>query len=491
MSASAAFSRAGVSRPKAEILSVDRGNLSAAIDRLLQTHLVEAGGVAGVRETAESPWLSSSAGLGIAAALRRLHPADARLRELALRLADFTLRGQLPSGMFFESYNIETATWGGVRGTRNRTLLSVARSARIAELLLHFAAQLEAEGRPAVRYALAAQRMVDFFLDEKARLFMPGALHEPDQREPVPEDTPQGGLELFFPMALLWQRTGRDRYKKALNLLARRFSEAPWDPYHPPGSRPGRGPDSAAALTAVRQFVEMRKLGYKVAEPPVSTAAEARARGAETARLFSSVLIPWIRLDGAPAPSLEESTETEAGEPTERVAAGPAVPAPTVDTRGCLADSHARHRSLYAGYETAYLLLRLRELLSDPGWEGLLLDLARLCLEGAARAPLGVAWIQHSTWDTNGNAQGARGRLGPMDSRRLAGEVGWALRVMDELPSLSGAVKRPRAARKTTARAPGTRQPSTRTPSARTASAPGGRKKTSNRDTSTRPKRLG
>lgn len=392
--------------------SVDRGFLGGALQAALSTHLCQAPGVVGMRELPGSPWLSAGAGLGLAVAMRKLFPLDARLQELALRLADFSLKGQISSGFFYESFNLAAGKWRGVRGQADQTLLSVGQSSRIAELLLLLAEDLARDGLPHEKYFLAGLRFVEFFLDEKAKLSMPGSLHAPGQRTPVQGPAPcLGGLELFFPMARLYLKTGKDRFRKALDLLVKRFSAVQWDAFQPPGSREGRGPDAAGAILAARLFVGMRELGYKPAEPPVSGAGAARSRAAESVRLFSSLLLPWIRVHPRAGNGL-----LEAG------------------CSGCLVDSFARQRIIFAGNESALLLLKLRELTPDSGLKSLLRGLARLCLEGAKKAPPGTAWFQHTRWDLEGKPDAARGRHGPVDSRRLSSEVLAGLQVAAEFP---------------------------------------------------------
>jgi hypothetical protein len=365
--------------------------------------------VVGVREVPGSPWLASSAGLGLAVALRRLFTRDDRLLELALRLADFSLKGQAPSGFFYQSYHLEAGEWRGVRGEAARTLLSVGQSSRIAELLLFLAADLARDNLPHEKYFLAGLRFAEFFLDGKGRLGVPGSLYPPGSRTPA--STPAGtlgGLELFFPLARVYEWTGRDKYKKALDVLVKRFSAMPWGSFQPPCSRDGRGPDSTGALVAARLYVEMRALGYK---PPVSTAAAAKARAAESARLFASLLVPWIRVH-TDAPGAEAETAS----------------------LGCLADSFARQRLLYAGNETALLLLKLARLVSDTGTSSLLKSLARLSCGSGRAVPVGIAFFQHTRWDEKGKPEEGRGRRGPVDSRRCAAEVLAGLRIAEEFP---------------------------------------------------------
>ena len=421
--------------------AVDAGALADALQGTLASHLHQAGGVAGLKELPDSPWISASAGLGCALALLKLFPGDARLGELALRFADFALKGQAPWGFFHESFHIPTARWRGVRGQERRSYLSVGQSARVAELLLALSDVLANAGRPHEKYFLAGLRFVDFLLDGKGRLSPPAGLHVPSSSAVDPGAVPGlPGLEVFFPVSLVFARTGHDRYRKALDVLVRRFSGLPWDPFQPPSSREGRGPDSAGALVAARLFVEMRALGYKPAEPPVTGVAAARARAAESARLFASLLVPWIRVRAEPT-------------------GGDALPPQS----GYLLDSFVRQRLLCAGHETALLLLRLGALTPVESEKNLLTTLARDCLASARCNPIGTAYIEHTRWDAAGmtgtgqgrgspgkgsqgkrgaardSARSAAGRIGPVDSRRFATELLAGLRLVEEFPSVGSA----------------------------------------------------
>ncbi|HTZ53137.1 MAG TPA: hypothetical protein VMF68_15820, partial [Spirochaetia bacterium] len=393
-----------------------------ALRHVLDRHLVQASAVAGLRELPDSPWISASAGLGFALALRTLLPDDPKMIELGLRLADFALKGQVPWGLFYESYHLPSGSWRGVRGITDRTVLSVGQSARIAELLLALADDLAAGGQPNEKYFLAGLRLVDYFLDDKGKLVQPGGLHLPSAG-PAPAESNPGlaGMELFFPLARVLARTGRDRYKKAMDQLVRRFSALPWDPFQPPSSREHRGSDSAAALLAARLFLHMRGLGYKPTEPPVTGAAAARAKAAESVRLFSSLLVPWIRV--------------QAGSHS-----------------GYLLDSFERQRLLCAGNQAALLLRGLAAVTSDTVEKKLLVALARDCARHRGNIPLGASFIQHTRWDAAGEMpagkKGGRApdakkrpvrranpyRVGPVDSRRVATEVLAAIELEREFP---------------------------------------------------------
>jgi hypothetical protein len=397
---------------------VDTGALADALQGTLNRHLHQDGGVAGLRELPDSPWISASAGLGCALALQKLFPEDARLGELALRLADFALKGQAAWGFFYESFHIPTGRWRGARGQADGDLLSVGQSARVAELLLSLSAELAAKGRPHEKYFLAGLRFVDFFLDGKGKMNPPGGLHRPSSSTVDPDSAPGlAGLEVFFPVSRVFARTGHDRYRKALDVLVRRFSGLGWDVFQPPGSREGRGSDAAGALLAARLYVEMRALKYKPAEPAVSGTAAARARAADGTRLFASLLVPWIRVRDDPPDGK-----------------------PALARSGHLLDSFMRHRLLCAGHETALLLLQLRALTPDETEKHLLTTLAQDCLASSRSVPIGTAFIQHTRWDAAGVVAGSpekrrsAGRMGPVDSRRVATEVLSGLRLAEEFP---------------------------------------------------------
>jgi len=407
----AAMSRVMPKPRAARTPSIDPGRLAQALEGSFPGLLLEDGGVTGIREHPGSRWLSSSAGIGVAVALRRLFPKDERLGEIALRLADFSLKGQVAAGFFYESFNAETRQWRGVKSEPGRTLLSLGQSATIAERLLILSQDLAANDLPHEKYSLAGLRFVDFFLDEKGKLSMPGGLHAPTERTPLPQSPGAlGGLELFFPMARVLEKTGKDRYRKALAPMVKRFTSIAWDPYQPPASRDGRTADAAGALLASRLFLAMRSLGFHPAEPTVSSAAAARANALQSARLCASLLVPWVRVH----------------HPADGAGALP----------GTLVESFACQRVIFAGYETALLLLRLRSLSTEAPQMAFLRDLARLCLEAARSAPIGSSFLQHTLWDADGKPHEGRGKRGPIDARRLAREILAGLDLASEFPKV-------------------------------------------------------
>lgn len=387
-------------RPGRRALALrDLGGLRQAVRGCAATHLYHKGGVFGLRETPGGRRLSAEAGVQMARLLLSLFPRDGSLEDIALRLADFSLRGQHPTGLFYESYDVEAGAWQGVRGRRGQPLLSLARAAGIAEALLRLAGQMEARGLDGGRYAAAGERFVDFFFPGKGAFLPPGSLHRAGER--IPEERGLERFSFFFPLRLVFLSGGKDRHRKALDAMAREFSLLPLEPWELPASRPGRDPDSAAALLEVRVFLAMRSAGYRMA-------------GAEA---LASRLAPWVNVNRSAA-----------------VPDGGGRGTLPIDPVGGLADSFRRQRLLFAGNETAYLLLSLKPLLKEPWLAEAASRLAASCLRFSAQAGLGTAWLQHTMWDSRGRVEEGRGLLGPVDSRRLVSEAASLWMLLEEKP---------------------------------------------------------
>jgi hypothetical protein len=366
---------------------------AAALSACLTTHLHQEGGVCGLRDVPGSGWLSSSAGAAMAELLLRLRPADPALRETALRLADFCLKGQHPTGFFFESYHVESRKWQGVRGKRGDVpLLSLSHSAVIADSLLQLSRTLSELGMPGEKYWIAGARFVDFFVDPKGKVALPGALHAPGEAEPAERSV--SGFELLFPLARMLAVTGKDRLAKAVDTLFREFAAVGWDAASPPASREGREPDSGAALLAGRVAALGLGMGREVGEPEA----------------FLCLLAPWVHAN------------RPAGRPREPL--------------GGIGDSFRRQRLLYAGAEAAWVLRCLAAQCEDREARKTAEGLAAMALSFSGSAPLGTAFLHHTRWDPAGKPQEAGlGARGPVDARRLTREVSFRLLLREGVPA--------------------------------------------------------
>lgn len=455
--------KAGAGREAAggRLHPVDRALAGILQGEARQWYLLAEGGIRGVRVTAGSRTLSSYAGAALALLLLKLTPAAEEAEEAAavrgasegigpvetaLRLADFTLKGQHPAGPFFETYDLRRREWVGLRGTSH--LVGLEQAASIAHLLFLIAAELERLGRPGLKYRLAARRLPDAFLEPRGELKEAGGVI--DLRTMGCAEGGLGALELVEPLLDLHRLEGGELHRKALDALAGRYFPASLHPLHLPASREGREPDAKAALLLLRAGLTLREAGVQV--PNLDALPE--------------LLFPWIYLNrdggrltaGRRSALLGADRRGGAGAVEgggRRHSGGGAARSPGAeefDPVGGLLDSTRRNRLLFQGYELSYLLWRAGRsdsfLLHHP-----VEDLIRLLTRFTAQVPLGTAWYAHSPWGGDPWGRGSRGKLrgdwprfGPVDSRRLAREALFLLRLREEFPEALSSVVLPRGA---------------------------------------------
>ncbi len=397
-----------------------RDAVAGAVTRCLETHRYERGGVAGLRIDAAGPLLSASAGAGMAVLLRELFPADPAMAELALRLADFSLKAQHPSGLFYENFHADRAEWQGVPGRGGRSALGIAEAARTADRLLAFADSLRSAGLPCRKYQLAGERFVEFFFDDRGRFQLPGALHLPGVREPA--EPGLAGLELCFPLARVLERTGHDRHRKALDALGHELAALPWGTPWLPSTGEERGPDSAGALLCARVALELARGG--AIRRNSSSASHGRARprtatGPVDVGDAASVVLPWVY-------------------------ANPRPPVAGVTTLGGIVESFHDQRLAGAGAEAGWVLAGLADLAVEPWMRRTLEGFSRMCVAFADGLPPGTSHVAHlAELAAAAPAADARGRgrrregastasgpvVGPVDARRLVREAGFRLAI--------------------------------------------------------------
>jgi hypothetical protein len=222
-----------------------------------QRLLVSEGGTCGLRLSPGEETLSTTAGAGLAALLPRLFPGDPSVEELALRLADFALRAQLPSGLFYERYDLRRASWLEADGRKTRApAILPAPSADTACALLVLAGLLRRRRVPHARYLHAAARAV-------------GALSAAASGPASEEEA----LVLAEPLAELYLLTGKDAHKKTLAGIRDRFFVQDLEP--------AAGDTLQPALLRVRAAAALTNAGFAL-------------KGLE-ACLHS--LLPWLHLN--------------------------------------------------------------------------------------------------------------------------------------------------------------------------------------------------
>jgi hypothetical protein len=366
--------------------------------RFLASHVVEKGGVCGLRTGGGAEVLSASAGAEMAALLCRLYPGDDRIYEQALRLADFCLTAQHPSGLFYERYSTREGTWVGLRGEppgvpSRAPTVSVEESSRVASSLLDLGDLLQAMRRPAQRYTQAGRRMVDAFLDLRGVLAPPPAVMTPDAGFRAEEGL--GAIRFLHPLLRVADRDTRERYRKAATAFAAQMIRPPPSALELPVSRVGRGPDSKAAVLLLEAALEAMARKIKVTEVDAMVAA----------------LLPWLHVGGRGEPGLPQAA-------------------------GCLIESFARPRLKPRPYQIAYLCGRFSPLCGEP-LRGLLLELSRAALATAGDLPMGTYHVRRLRWPALEDSSSRDKRApcletGPVDARDFVLELGYCLRLEDE-----------------------------------------------------------
>jgi hypothetical protein len=338
------------------------------LESCLATHLAEQDGLLALRARQAEPWLSMSATAGMALLLAALYPEHAEKIELARQLADTLLSAQHPGGLFYERYGLKESRWQAPDRSGN---LPVSCSLRIASSLLRLAPRLQAAGGRAEKYILAAERAVDLFFDHGKRLAYPGSRFSLDTLQP--RESNEEVLELAEPLALLYRRTRRDHYRKALILLQGRFLSGP------PALTPPAASSAQAALRLARTAVILQQAGLRV----------------KALSAYRAQLLPWIYLN-RPGPEAEP------------------------ELAGSIRDRLGEPRLTFRGREWAHTLRTLDALLAPaqrlPEMESLI---ARLLSAGAG-TPFGC-----SGWQAGAG-------YGAVDARILCREAWFSLELSGE-----------------------------------------------------------
>ncbi len=310
---------------QAELQARTREEIADCRERLL----VSEGGTCGLRLSPGEEALSASAGAGLAALLLRIAQGDEALEELALRLADFALRAQLPAGLFYERYDLRRGSWlegSGREGGRKTRAPSPSpgRSADTASALLVVAGLLRRRRLPHVRYLHAAARTV-------------GALSAAAAADRASEEQT---LILAEPLTELYLLTGKDAHKKSLaGIRDRQFTQ---------DREPAAADSLQPALLRARAAAALTDAGFAL-------------KGLEACQ---HSLLPWVHLN----------TDQTGPEPC-----------------GGLHETLGDSRLLYRGFELAHLLARLAAR-QPPGVVSLRALLPHL-LAFTLRQPAGVSYL--------------------------------------------------------------------------------------------------
>jgi hypothetical protein len=322
----------------------DAGRLKALLEQelrsCLEEELVQQNGICGLRRRPGKTELSALASCGLSLLLLRVSPRDPQRVETALRLADFALRAQHPSGLFYESFDPARGVWrdslaapgqteGPVLPAQGSALLA-SRLTRIAGLLRQ--GRLRSANVQGMRLLHAARQLGDALIAVDPRFERTGDSLRVEGLHSVQPGA--GGLAYLELYAELCTLTGRDPYRKAWLALRSRLLTQQADPL----------PEADLERTLLSG-----RLAALAASPPAASASRRSATGGRAKELdaplrerlrssFSS-LLPWIYLNG-PASTLCGRSPT-----------------------GALVPSLGASSLALRGFQTAHLLLTLDRLL--------------------------------------------------------------------------------------------------------------------------------
>jgi hypothetical protein len=197
--------------------------LSSQTEECLKMFLIDRGPICGLLEKKGGNRLSSLAGCTLALLQLSIHPEDRGAVELALRLADFSLKGQHPRGLFYPYYWRDRQSWLPSDST---IAVSLQHSSAIALMLLRIAAVLEFKGLPSSVYLHATSHMADSILqanpdpEDLTDLLYPDSLLSAGAAAGGAEGCSPRLIELFLE---LYKITGKDRYRKAVRSFKSSF----------------------------------------------------------------------------------------------------------------------------------------------------------------------------------------------------------------------------------------------------------------------------
>jgi hypothetical protein len=352
--------------------------LKTAVAGVLSSHLLEKGAICGLRVHADDgkddtiPWLSAAAGVGVAAAV--LADAEAsETHETALRMIDFALRGQHPSGVFYDRFDPDRMRWRGLDRRANPPRIAMLDACRTSRFLRLAAASIAHAGA-AVRMQRAWQRFAAGFV-AGGRLAGAGAVITPDRVIIEP------GMEA---LALVGE-------VEALAVSG----------YRPPGVR------SATRLPALARELLLLHVGEGVRDGDLPSARRNEPTSAAVLELGEALLVAgaaptshaaWLGGDyyGAAANLLSWMATGSRG-------------------HGGLVDSVRRPRLLSSGNRLAFVLMQLGQIAAAAGdaeTPRLYRAAATAALRFSASLPLGTGFVV-----------GSPPHPGRVDSRVVASEV--------------------------------------------------------------------
>lgn len=342
-------------------------DIKRGIDRCLGEHLVENKGVFGIRDHGEGETLSMFSTINLALLMQMIFTSNEQMFNTSIMLADFSLKAQHPSGLFYEKYFYKQNSWidksllsSLKKEEEVRCYLSLKENSLIAWQLLEFASRLKEKELLYNKYFIGARRFIDFCFNREGDLKNIGSRIDVGSAK---FDKPNlECLYLVFPLIKLFRMTGDEKYKEAALLLKKDFYPSLTDAFSLPVREKGEEPDFESALLLLKAANSFEELG--IAMP-------------EKENLLNK-LLPWINYNSTTRQVVQSIT-------------------------GGIMDSFSRCRIIFRGYELACQLLKLKESIEDDSLKDIVKAVSGDLIAFSSRNAPGRPFINHTLWIPSGN----------------------------------------------------------------------------------------
>jgi hypothetical protein len=341
----------------------------------LKMFLLDRGPVCGLSETKTGKKISSVAGCTLALIQLRYLSEDQDAVELSKRLADFSLKGQHPRGLFFPDYWTDRQSW---LPQDSDAAIPLGESATVALMLLRIAVELQALGLHASAYLHAATHMADSLLrsnrdmDELSGLLYPDSL--------LPAGTAGGSPVLVQFLLELHAATGHDVYRKAASRLKSRVFSSQAFPAQA---------DLERCLLQAHAAASLQESGHPV----------------KALHCHFDALLPWLYLNRPGRNS-------------------------TFSPFGGLRPSLGHTALVFRGFEVSYALLKLDSLMKKSARLGELNLLVSQLLSFTLQKPMGTSFYDPLHSD--------RTPFGPVNAKIWMRELYYLTRLIEEFPEAIG-----------------------------------------------------
>ncbi|MBN2444013.1 MAG: hypothetical protein JXJ04_21805 [Spirochaetales bacterium] len=374
------------------------------IEKTISTLGVNNQGIAGPKLSENTNSISASTTAGFACLLQRFFDTDLSLHETSLEYADFVLKAQHPRGIFFECFSLSSKEWelscsdkNMIKENRSTIIkapvASILHSAHISNYLLTLSEILEQKGCYNNKYFMAADKCINLFFDFKNKLIDFGSDFNMDTL--TPEKQSLLSLEFIEPLIKIYNKTQKEKYKKAIKKIKEDFLFDDFLPHTLPALDSSEKPCFSTSLLLLKTVVNLIDSGFPI----------------KNTDLFIHLILPWIYFNTSSSPA-----------PFENVIG--------------MIDSFSRNRLVFRGFECSYYFLRMAGLTEDKKAQKLLQDLAKDILTASKNVPIGTPWYQHALWSHNPAAKITQGLAGDFNSRAFVREAWYLLNIIDEFPGI-------------------------------------------------------